>query len=201
MLDRYSLKFIRPVLRRSAGFLAGIGVRADQLTIVSFLIGLLGVSLVATQHYLPALLLILLNRLGDGIDGSLARINGSTDRGAFLDISLDFIFYSAVVFGFALAHPAANSLAAAFLIFSFVATGATFLAYAIMAERRSITNTTLPGKGIYYLGGLAEGTETIFFFILACLLPSYFPLLAWIFGTLCLISASVRLLHGYTSLD
>ncbi len=201
MLDRYSLELIKPGLQRLARLLARIGVRADQVTIASFLVGLLGVALIAGQHYLPGLLLILLNRLGDGIDGCLARINGSTDRGAFLDISLDFIFYSAVVFGFSLADPAVNSLAAAFLIFSFVSTGATFLAFAIMAERRSISDTRLPGKGFYYLGGLAEGTETIAFFILVCLLPSSFPLLAWIFGTLCLISASARIIYGYKTLD
>ncbi|MEJ2056756.1 MAG: CDP-alcohol phosphatidyltransferase family protein [Desulfofustis sp.] len=201
MLDRYSLELIRPWLRRLARLLGRYGVRADQVTIVSFLIGLLGVASVASQHYRLGLLLIVLSRIGDGIDGSLARISGSTDRGAFLDISLDFIFYSAVVFGFGLADPAVNSLAAAFLIFSFVTTGVTFLAYAIMAERRGISDTRLPGKGFYYLGGLAEGTETIAFFVLACLLPSSFPLLAWIFGTLCIISATARIIYGYTTLD
>ncbi len=201
MLDRYSLRLIRPGLLRLARLLARSGVRADQVTIASFLTGLLGAASVAGQHFLLGLLLILLSRLGDGIDGSLARINGGTDRGAFLDISLDFIFYSAAVFGFALAEPAENSLAAAFLIFSFVSTGSTFLAYAIMAERRAVNGTRLPGKGFYYLGGLAEGTETIAFFVLACLLPSYFPLLAWIFGTLCMISAAARIMYGYTTLD
>lgn len=201
MLDRHSLKLLKPLLLYFARSLARRGVRADQVTLISFLVGLLGVALVAGQHYLPGLLLILLNRLGDGIDGSLARISGSTDRGAFLDISLDFIFYSAAAFGFALAKPASNSLAAAYLIFSFVGTGSTFLAYAIMAERRALKDTRLPNKGIYYLGGLAEGTETIGFFILACLMPSYFPALALIFGTICLISAAVRILYGYKTLN
>lgn len=201
MLDRHSLKLLKPLLLYLARSLAQRGVRADQVTLISFLVGLLGVALVAGQHYLPGLLLILLNRLGDGIDGSLARISGSTDRGAFLDISLDFIFYSAAAFGFALAKPASNSLAAAYLIFSFVGTGSTFLAYAIMAERRALKDTRLPNKGIYYLGGLAEGTETIGFFILACLMPSYFPALALIFGTICLISAAVRILYGYKTLN
>lgn len=201
MLDRYTLGLIKPGLRKSARFLARYGVRADQVTIVSFLIGLLGVAAIGGQQYLLGLLLILLNRIGDGIDGCLARMSASTDRGAFLDISLDFVFYSAVVFGFAVAEPPVNSLAAAFLIFSFVTTGATFLAYAIMAERRSISDTRLPGKGFYYLGGLAEGTETIVFFVLACLFPSLFPLLAWIFGTLCIISAAARIIYGYQTLD
>ncbi len=201
MLDHHSLRLLRPLLDGVARFLQKRGVRADQVTIVSFLIGLAGVFFIAGQHYLTGLLLVLFNRLGDGIDGSLARVSGSTDRGAFLDISLDFIFYSAVVFGFALAEPARNSLAGTYLIFSFVATGSTFLAYAVMAERRTLSDTRLPNKGIYYLGGLAEGTETIAFFILACLLPAAFAVLAWIFGTICLISAATRLLYGYKTLD
>ena len=165
MLDRYSLKILNPLLDSIADYLRQKGVRADHITIASFVVGLLGAILVARHHYLVGGGLILLNRLGDGVDGVLARLSGTTDRGAFLDICLDFIFYSAVVLGFAFAEPARNSLAAAFLIFSFVGTGSSFLAYAIMAERRSLTDQRLPDKGFYYLGGLAEGTETIGFFV------------------------------------
>jgi phosphatidylglycerophosphate synthase len=200
MLDRYSLKILKPLLGSLAGYLGKRGIRADQITIASFAIGLLGVVLIARHLYLLGGLLIILNRLGDGVDGALARLTGSTDRGAFLDICLDFIFYSAVVFGFALAEPAHNSLAAAFLIFSFVGTGSSFLAYAIMAERRSLKDLRLPGKGFYYLGGLAEGTETIIFFILICIFPSLFPALAWIFGSICLLGTVVRIVYGYRTL-
>lgn len=201
MLDRYSLKILKPLLESLAGYLGKRGIRADQITIASFAIGLLGVILIARHFYLLGGLLIILNRLGDGVDGALARLTGSTDRGAFLDICLDFIFYSAVVFGFALAEPAHNSLAAAFLIFSFVGTGSSFLAYAILAERRSLTDLRLPDKGFYYLGGLAEGTETIIFFILICLFPSFFPALAWIFGSVCLLGTAARIVYGYRTLD
>lgn len=200
MLDKYSLQILKPLLNSLAEWLSKKGVTADQVSIASFLIGLLGVVLIAFQLYLWGLLLILLNRLGDGIDGALARLTGSTDRGAFLDICLDFIFYSAVVLGFALADPARNSLAASFLIFSFVGTGSSFLAYAIMAERRSLADYRLPDKGFYYLGGLAEGTETIIFFILISLWPSFFPVLAWIFGFICLLGTAARVIYGYRSL-
>ena len=200
MLDRYSLKVLKPLLAKLAAFLHGKGIGADQITIVSFGVGLLGVLFIARHQYLLGGLLILLNRLGDGIDGTLARLDGTTDRGAFLDICLDFLFYSAVVLGFALADPARNSLAAAFLIFSFVGTGSSFLAYAIMAERRSLTDHRLPDKGFYYLGGLAEGTETIIFFIIICLFPPLFPVLAWIFGAICLLSTTARIIYGYKTL-
>ncbi len=200
MLDRFSLRLFKPVLETVAGFLGRRGIGADQVTIASFLIGLAAILCIVGRYYVPALILILLNRLGDGVDGVLARTHGTTDRGAFLDISLDFLFYSGVVLGFALADPERNSLAAAFLIFSFVGTGSSFLAYAIMAERRSIADCRLPDKGFYYLGGLAEGTETILFFVLFCLFPPFFPMLAWIFGFICLFGAAARIVYGYKSL-
>lgn len=201
MLDRYSLKILKPLLAKLAAYLRRKGIGADQITIVSFGVGLLGVIFITRHHYLLGALLIVLNRLGDGIDGTLARLDGTTDRGAFLDICLDFLFYSAVVLGFALADPARNSLAAAFLIFSFVGTGSSFLAYAIMAERRSLADHRLPDKGFYYLGGLAEGTETIIFFLIICLFPPLFPILAWIFGAICLLSTAARIVYGYKTLD
>ena len=145
------------------------------------------------------MILILINRLADGIDGTLARMKGATDSGAYLDICLDFIFYSAVVFGFALADPTQNSLAAAALIFSFVGTGSSFLAYAIMAERRKLTNLRLPNKGFYYLGGIAEGTETILFFVLFCLFPDSFTTLAWILTAICWLSTGLRIFSSYST--
>jgi phosphatidylglycerophosphate synthase len=197
MLDRLSLRLLDPVLQTSARFLAARGVRPDQLTITAFLIGLLGACCIAFSYYLSGLVLILLNRLGDGVDGPLARLSRATDRGAYLDIVLDFIFYSAIVFAFALADPPKNALPAAALIFTFVGTGASFLAFAILAERRSITSLRLPDKGFYYLGGLAEGTETVIFMVLCCLFPAFFPLLAWVFAAICLGAAAVRVIYGY----
>ena len=200
MLDRYSLQLLSPRLESIARLLAQKGVKADHITISGFFVGMAGAAAISLRYYFLGLLLILLNRLGDGLDGPLARMTGPTDRGAFLDITLDFIFYSAVIAGFALAEPANNALAATILIFSFIGTGSTFLAYAIMAERRSITNLKLPQKGFYYLGGIAEGTETILFLILFCLFPSLFSLFAWIFALLCMLATTIRIIYGYNSL-
>ena len=200
MLDRYSLQLLSPRLESIARLLAQKGVKADHITISGFFVGMAGAAAISLRYYFLGLLLILLNRLGDGLDGPLARMTGPTDRGAFLDITLDFIFYSAVIAGFALAEPAKNALPATILIFSFIGTGSTFLAYAIMAERRSIRNLKLPKKGFYYLGGIAEGTETILFLILFCLFPSLFSLFAWIFALLCMLATTIRIIYGYNSL-
>jgi len=200
MLDRYSLQLLSPRLESIARLLAQKGVKADHITLGGFFVGMAGAAAISLRYYFLGLLLILLNRLGDGLDGPLARMTGPTDRGAFLDITLDFIFYSAVIAGFALAEPANNALPATILIFSFIGTGSTFLAYAIMAERRSIKNLKLPQKGFYYLGGIAEGTETILFLTLFCLFPSLFSLFAWIFALLCMLATTIRIIYGYNSL-
>ena len=201
MIDAALLPWLHRVLAPPARALHRRGIGADQITLAGFALGLLALPALAFGWFGAALVLIGLNRVADGLDGMVARLSQATDRGAFLDICLDFIFYSAVVFGFALADPGANGLAAAALIFSFVGTGSSFLAFAIMAERRSIANQRLPTKGFYYLGGLAEGTETILFLALFCLFPAAFPVLAWIFACFCMVATVIRIVYGYNALD
>lgn len=201
MLDRWTSQLIRPALQAGAMFLKKAGITPDQVTIGGFVIGMLGAAVIGCQWYWAGLICILLSRCADGLDGALARQSTSSDAGGYLDIVLDFIFYSAVVFGFALADPGRNSLAAAALIFSFVGAGCSFLSFAIMAERRGLTNVQYPHKGFYYLGGLTEGTETIIFFCLFCILPSYFVQLAWVFASACAVTTITRVIGGYRTIQ
>lgn len=200
MFDRYAIKILKEPLSRCASLLHAKGVGADQVTIVSFFIGLGVVPALYFQCYGCALFCIVVNRLGDGIDGALARMTQVSDGGGFLDIVLDFIFYAVVVLGFALADPEQNALAAVLLLFSFVGTGSSFLAFAVMAERRGLENIIYAHKGIYYLEGLTEATETILCFVLFCLFPLYFPVIATVFAVLCLVTTVTRVIGGYYSL-
>ncbi|MGB3225478.1 MAG: CDP-alcohol phosphatidyltransferase family protein [Desulforhopalus sp.] len=197
MFDRWTSRLVKKPLDLVALRLKRLGCRPDQITFASFCIGIGVLPALYLEMYWLALVCILLNRLGDGLDGALARMTGASDAGGFLDIVLDFIFYSLVVLGFAVASPEVNSLAAAFLLFSFVGTGSSFLAFAIMAEKRGIENIVYPHKRIYYLTGLAEGTETFLFFILFCIFPTSFPLLASVFGFICLLTTLTRVIGGY----
>lgn len=200
MLDQCCLKIIAPPLQAVARKLNNLSVSANQVTVGGFLLGMCVLPLLMHQYYYLAMVVIVLNRLCDGIDGALARIAGASDAGAFLDIVLDFIFYAAVVFGFALANPEQNALVAAFLLFSFMGTASSFLAFAIMAQKRSISCMQYPNKGFYYLGGLAEGSETILFLLLCCVFPVQFVYLAFGFAALCWITTLTRLVGGYYSL-
>lgn len=188
---------LRSVLQPMAKMLAGQGVVADQITIAGFALGALALPALAYGHWSVALALILVNRFLDGLDGAVARVNGPSDRGAFLDITLDFVFYALVPLGFALNDPAANALPAAILIASFTGTGSSFLAFAVIAAKHGKTASAFPSKGIFYLGGLTEGFETIVLFIAMCFFPASFPLLAGLFAAACAITTLLRWAQGW----
>lgn len=197
MIDATLLPLVKRAIDRPARMLVARGVRADQITVVGFLIGLTGVLALWVGLFWTALFCLALNRLADGLDGAVARLTQPTDRGAFLDIALDFMFYGLFPLGFALYDPAVNALPAAVLICSFIGTGSSFLAFSIIAEKRGITSDEYPTKGIYYLGGLTEGTETIALFVAMCLFPTAFPWLAYAFAALCAITTLTRWFAGW----
>lgn len=200
MLDKYIVPAIKPALRKIAERLHERGWSADSMTVVGFVLGLFTVPFIAFELTGVALLLLVLNRLADGLDGELARLKAPTDAGGFLDITLDFFFYALFPIGFALADPATNALPAAVLILSFVGTGASFLAFAAQAQKQSIVSPNFAYKSLYYLNGLAEGTETILCFVLMCLFPDSFAVIAYCFAIVCLITAANRTVFGYRTL-
>ena len=122
MLDRYAIAVLAPPLRSIARLLARAGVGADAVSWAGFGIGLAAAAAITQQHYALGLALLVASRVADGLDGAVARLSVPTDRGAFLDIALDFIFYASIPLAFALADPAANALPAAVLLASFVGT-------------------------------------------------------------------------------
>lgn len=196
MFDAAIRPWIDPPLSRVAKYLVNLGVTADQITVVGFAMGMFALPALAFEHYVTALSLIIGNRILDGLDGAVARETRASDRGGFLDIALDFLFYAGVVFGFALVNPE-NALPAAFLLMSFIGTSSSFLAYASIAAKRGLITEKRGKKSLYYLGGLTEGTETILFFTVICWIPQVFPIAAWIFGSMCLVTTATRILQGW----
>ena len=197
MFDRYALKISKSLVDRIASGIRGKGFSADQVTLFGFGLGLVSALCIAFGFYGFAILPLLVSRFCDGLDGAVARFGKATDRGAFLDIGLDFVFYASIPLAFAVASPTSNALAAATLLAAFVGTGSSFLAYAIIAEKRGLKSTEYPSKTFYYLGGLTEGTETIACFLAMCLWPAHFPSIAYVYTTLCAITIVTRLTAGW----
>jgi phosphatidylglycerophosphate synthase len=194
LLDGAARRLLDPALDRLGARLAAAGLTADQVTYAGFVVGLLAAGAIALQLYATGLVLLLLSRLCDGLDGAVARHTVKTDRGGFLDIVLDFAFYGGIPLAFVVADPAANGLAGATLILSFYVNGATFLAYAIFAEKRKLATEARGSKSLYFTTGLAEATETIAVFCLFCLFPAAFAPLAYLFAALTFVTAGARIL-------
>ena len=196
MLDRAASALLKPLLDTSARVIVRVGVGADAVTVIGFVVGLAAAASIALQQPVLGLALMLASRLADGLDGAVARLTVPTDRGAFLDITLDFLFYASVPLAFAIAEPDANALPAAVLLAAFIGTGSSFLAFAILAERRGLASDAYPQKGIFYLGGLTEATETLLCFALMCVWPDKFAWWAYGFAVLCAMTIGTRIVGG-----
>lgn len=180
-------------LDQGGRWLAARGATANAITLSGLALGLVSAGMIwAGWSGLAVALVLLSSRLADGLDGAVARARGKTDFGGYLDIVCDFAFYGAVPLAFVLRDPAANGVAGAFLLFSFYVNAATFLGYAILAEKHGLQTRSRGEKSLYFTAGLMEGTETILCFVALALWPGLFPGLAWIFGALCLVTAAAR---------
>ncbi|WP_321499063.1 CDP-alcohol phosphatidyltransferase family protein [Breoghania sp.] len=196
MFDAYLRRKIDPPLDAAGKRLSRAGISANTITLAGFAAGIVAATAIALGAPLVGLALIVLNRLADGLDGAIARASERTDLGGYLDIVCDFLVYGAIPFGFVLADPDANALAGAALLASFYASGSTFLAFSTLAAKRGLSTSAQGVKSLYYLGGIAEGAETIVFFVVACLFADHFATLAWVFAAICTFSALMRLING-----
>ncbi len=191
MLDAKLRPLIDPPLNRAGRAIAGVGVTANMLTFTGLVIGFGGAVAIAFGHFWLGLALIIANRLLDGLDGAVARASAPTDLGGYFDIVADFAFYVSVPLGFGV-MASANTLPALVLVASFVLTGVSFLAFAVIAAQRGDMTDAHGKKSFFYSTGLAEGTETIVVFIAMCLFPEWFGVIAYAYAGLCVLTVFQR---------
>lgn len=191
MFDARLRPLIDPPLNAIGRWLTRRGISANAVTLAGLIPALGAAAAIAHEQYLAGLALILVNRLLDGLDGAVARVNGLTDFGGYLDALADYVFYVGVPVAFGLAS-AANAVPALLLVASFTLTCASFLVFAAIAARRSEETSAHGAKSIFYSTGLAEGGETIAAFVAMCLWPAQFPAIAIGFAVLCLLTVIQR---------
>ncbi len=192
MFDVALRRLVDPALIRVAGWVSGARISANALTISGAGLGLGAAFCIAQSHFAAALVFIVLSRIFDGLDGAIARINGPTELGGYLDILCDYVFYLSVPVAFAWIDPA-NQMPALILVASFTLTAVSFLAFAAIAGRQPTDGGKHGPKAFIYSTGLMEGGETIAFFVLFCLFPAFFPTLAIVFAALCLLTVMQRM--------
>jgi phosphatidylglycerophosphate synthase len=197
MLDGAMRKLIDPALDRVGRGVARLGISADQITLFGLALGLGCAGAVAAGQFGLALILLALSRLADGLDGAVARANGRSDFGGYLDIVCDFAVYGAVPLAFVVLDLASNALPGAILLLSFYVNGASFLGFAVLAQWRGLDASPRAGKSLYFTDGLLEGTETIAFLAAILIWPAAFPVLAYLFAAGCFYTAASRMLVAW----
>jgi CDP-diacylglycerol--glycerol-3-phosphate 3-phosphatidyltransferase len=135
---------IAPIARR----LHALGVSANAVTVVGFLITVAGAALLATGQPGTALPVLLLGTLCDTLDGQIARVAGGGTRfGGFLDSTLDrlsdaALAIAAIRLGAAVSSPDSSSAASAstFVLFwgGLLLLVASFLVSYIRAKAESL---------------------------------------------------------------
>lgn len=197
MFDNRVRTYIDPTINRLGASLVSLGVSANHITWFGFGLGVVAALAIAFQFYTLGLAFLLLSRLMDALDGAVARATEKTDLGGFLDIVLDFAFYGLIPLAFILADPDANGIAGGIILLVFYVNGASFLTFALMAEKRGVDDTSRGSKSLLYTTGLAEATETIIVFVLWCLFPAWFAPLAYVFAVIVAITTASRFVLAY----
>lgn len=188
MLDAPARRALAPALDRGAAVLDRAGVHPTALTAVGWLVGVAACLAAADARWTTALVLWLLNRLVDGLDGPLARRRGATELGGFLDLLADFSVYAGFVLAVAVAVPDAR-LACTALLVTYYLSGTAFL---LLAPRLEARGARGDGRSLLFVGGLAEGTETVLAYVALCLLPQHAATIAWVFAAMVLLTALQR---------
>ena len=193
MLDSRARTMLSPALNAAGQRLAAAGVPPVVLTAAGWAAGAGACAATALRAWPVALGLWLANRLLDGLDGPTARAGAPTDAGGFLDIVADFSVYAGVILGLAIALPETR-LACVALLTAYYISGTAFLALSSLAERRR--QRLGDDRSLRFVGGLAEGTETIAVYVLLFLLPGHAAVIVWAFTAAVAITAAQRVFMG-----
>lgn len=206
-MDPAARQLIEPVLRQAARWLDQPWINPDRITIAGLVLGLGSAAAAGLQVWIAALVLWLLSRLADGLDGPLARRRagaGHTDAatGGFLDISADFVVYSVSVLGvaFGTSHALGTSLWPFLLVLvAYYVNGATLLAFSSIAEKtgRQIDDD----RSLSFVPGWAGATETILVHGLWLVLPQFAGQLALFWAAVVGTNAIRQIVVGYRRLS
>jgi len=188
-------------------------VSPNRLTLLGLATGLASAATAAAQLWWWALGLWLFSRAMDGLDGPLARrrraaahgnpeTSHGSEAGGFLDITADFAVYGATVVGVAIGATGqydASWLPFLLVLLAYYLNGAVFLAFSSIAERTGRQREDR--RSLSFLGGLAEGTETIVVHSVWLVVPAHAGVIATVWAGVVGVSAAQRIVTGFRDLS
>jgi phosphatidylglycerophosphate synthase len=201
MLDRHARRALGPLTDRAGAALTRAGVAPDALTAAGLVLGLAAAGAAAAAAWTPALVLWLVSRVVDGLDGAVARrTRGPSERGGYLDIVADFTVYGGFVVGCAIGQPDAR-LALLVLLLTYYVNGTAFLAFSSAVTRTGRRTGLEDERSLVFARGLAEGTETVLVHALLVLVPTAMAPIAWTFAAVVAVTVVQRVVTAARLLD
>ena len=168
-----------------ARFLARLGLSPNQVTLLGFLLTVAVAVILATGRLQLAGVLLIFALGADGIDGTLARLTGTSSRfGAFFDSTLDRWAEIALYFALTWHYTHIGQDSAAL-----VATAA--MATSLMV---SYTRARAEGIGIPLKEGLLTRLERMVILIVALIIPGLLYWALWLIAILAGVTAVQRIL-------
>lgn len=188
MLDTHARKIFNPIFSKIARLMIDIGLSANQITFIAFVIGILSAVALYFNKYLLSFMLLWLSGLFDAVDGEVARMSNKKSLiGAQLDIVSDRVVELAFIW--AVAFNNKNALyELLFLVSMILISMAVFLTTGMIAKN----NTK---KSFYYQSGLMERTEGFIMFSLMIIFREKIKLVILIYALLILITIIQRLIE------
>jgi phosphatidylglycerophosphate synthase len=192
MFDEPFRRRFQPAVRPLVTWLAQAGVTPNSVTVLTFVVGLAGALSVVLFGPTTGVVVWLLSRVGDGLDGALARVSGQSSAfGGFLDITLDMIAYSAMVLAFSLVHPE-QALGWCAVLAGYVIVITTTLALSDAARGRGTTVSTTD-RTFQFTRGLTEAGETNAVYVVWALFPEQLYWTVWVWVALLIATGGQRM--------
>ncbi|MDQ0481878.1 CDP-alcohol phosphatidyltransferase family protein [Guptibacillus hwajinpoensis] len=193
MLDTHARKYVQPIMDRTAEVLLRVGLTANQVTTISFIIGVTSGLFIYLDQFVIAVVVLWLSGFLDAVDGTMARKTKPSSFGTILDVSFDRVVEVSVILGLAFRFP--DSMWALLLLSTSIIFAMTiFLTVGAVSEKKGI-------KSFYYQAGAAERTEGFILFTAMILFHEVLTLLTLVFLAIELFTAFQRLAEAKRILD
>ncbi len=192
MIDNPFRNRLAPAVAPCLKLLSALHLTPNQVSLLGLGVGLTAAYLVASGYFVAAIFTWWASRFLDGLDGIYARATNQTSAfGAFLDIQLDMLAYSAMIAAFYWQFP---HLAWQWLIImlAYVLCISGALALGSFEAKQGIKDSS--GRGLRLAVGLAEGGETGLAYTVFLLFPNQLAITTWIWIAILATTILARLI-------
>ncbi|MGV8905958.1 MAG: CDP-alcohol phosphatidyltransferase family protein [Acetobacterium sp.] len=188
MIDTKLRGVFQPFFNGLGRGLIKLKIKPDAITVAAFGVGVLASVLISLGQSVLPLILLWLSGLLDVLDGTVARLTGTSSKiGAYMDLIFDRMVEAAIILGFYFLLP---QYALAYLLFfvSVLFNFTTFIVAGAIFDNKS-------QKGMHYDVGIAERTETFIVFTLMVLFQHNIDMILMIFNAIIFLTGGIRFIR------